>query len=191
MLTGANIVLRFYRSGDAESIHRWKQDPETTRWMGRRFRDPSNLDATGASLEAVIRGERRDAVFFAIADRATGDYRGGIDLTDVDLIDRNAVLSLVVDPEHRGRGIAGEAVALLLAHAFGTMKLHKVSLNVYEANQPAVRCYQRAGFRPEGRIRDHAFLDGRYHDLLAMGILETEWSPRTSKAKSPTSEAKL
>jgi RimJ/RimL family protein N-acetyltransferase len=39
----------------------------------------------------------------------------------------------------------------------------------------AIRAYEKAGFRIEGRLRDAILRDGRYFDEVQMGILATEW----------------
>jgi RimJ/RimL family protein N-acetyltransferase len=37
-----------------------------------------------------------------------------------------------------------------------------------------VRAYEKAGFRPEGTLREAMFLGGRRVDLLVMGLLSRE-----------------
>ncbi|NDH28039.1 MAG: N-acetyltransferase, partial [bacterium] len=38
----------------------------------------------------------------------------------------------------------------------------------------ALRCYTKAGFREEGRMRDAIMRDGRRWDEIQMGILATD-----------------
>jgi len=45
----------------------------------------------------------------------------------------------------------------------------------YEYNQRAVRCYEKSGFKLEGRMRQAHFYDGKYHDELIMGVLREEF----------------
>ena len=175
-LMGSRIVLREYVSTDATAIHKWWNDQETTLWMGARFRRPSTLKERTDSLESIISRPPEDSVYFAIADKTTSAYIGGIDLTSIDWIDRHGVLSIVIgDLANRNKGYGGEAIGLLLKHAFGNMKLHKVELNVSAKNEQALRCYLKAGFQIEGRKRDHSFVDGEYCDEIQMGILESEF----------------
>ena len=53
-------------------------------------------------------------------------------------------------------------------HAFGSMRLSRVYLRVFSLNKRAIRCYEKVGFRKEGRIRP-AGSDGRadHHPLDA------------------------
>jgi len=171
----APITLRPYTLADAEAIHLWRNDPETTRYLGPRFRRPATLDEVNQSLQRALDTPADQARFFAIAAEG-GRYVGGIDLTDLDPLDRGGVLSMVIgQPQDRGRGWGAEALRLMLAFAFGPLGLHKVSLRVCEKNQAALRCYLRAGFQTEGRLRDHWCVDGEYGDLIPMGILESDY----------------
>jgi hypothetical protein len=42
---------------------------------------------------------------------------------------------------------------------------------VNASNERALRAFSAAGFTEEGRLRRHVWLDGRYDDLVYMGIL--------------------
>jgi L-amino acid N-acyltransferase YncA len=39
----------------------------------------------------------------------------------------------------------------------------------------AVRAYKACGFVEEGRLREQAWLDGRFVDMVYMGVLREEW----------------
>lgn len=174
-LVGNRIVLREYREQDAVQIFEWTKNNNTTRWLGRRYRSPRSLKEIHDSVKKIISTPHDDGVFFAIADLATDEYVGGIDLTSIDWIDKNGILSIVIASEsNRNKGIGTEAATLLLRHAFRNLKLHKVELGVYADNVSALRCYQKLGFKIEGTVRDHRFMDGAYCNLIQMGILENE-----------------
>jgi len=63
----------------------------------------------------------------------------------------------------------------MLAHAFERLALHRVGLTVFSYNVRAIRAYEKAGFRIEGRLRDAIMRDGRYFDEVQMGVLANEW----------------
>jgi len=175
-IVGTKVALRTYNIADAEEIYKWRHDSHTTVWMGRKFRYLPTLDEIRASLQKVISSSDSDSLYFAISDPYSSKYLGGIDLTSIDLTDRNGVLSIVISTEpNRGKGFGSEAIRLLLDHTFLNMNLHKVILNVDARNSVAVNCYKRIGFREEGRQRDHSFVDGRFSDVLLMSILESEF----------------
>ena len=89
-------------------------------------------------------------------------------------------MSVVIAEEmNRNRGIATEAITLLLNHVFGELELHKIELTVFSDNGAAIECYTRLGFKVEGRLKDHAIVDGTYRDMILMGIIETDWTGKS------------
>lgn len=69
------------------------------------------------------------------------------------------------------QGVARALMHRCLTWAEDEAHLHKLSLQVHSANDPARRLYEDLGFQYEGVLRDEARLAGRYVDLLAMGRL--------------------
>jgi RimJ/RimL family protein N-acetyltransferase len=61
-----------------------------------------------------------------------------------------------------------------VAFGFRDLNLHRISLQVFATNKRAITTYERAGFRHEGTMRQAAFIDGRFVDVVVMGILEGE-----------------
>jgi len=62
--------------------------------------------------------------------------------------DKTAVLCriLVGEAGMRGKGIGLQIIEALLQVAFAKPAIEVVSLNVYDWNIPAIKCYQKAGF---------------------------------------------
>jgi RimJ/RimL family protein N-acetyltransferase len=92
-------------------------------------------------------------------------------LLSIQPVHRNAELRIRLgEPDRCGRGLGTEAVRLLVAFAFADLNLERVYLYVQERNQRAIRCYEKAGFRSEGLLRRHAFVDGAYQNIVVMGV---------------------
>ncbi len=173
-LTGRRIVLREFRQEDISGIRSWVNDAETTRFMGSAFMKPQPWEQTESYLSNILNGSA-GGVNLVIADREKKRYLGQCALSMIDQTARHAELSVVLAPDSAGLGYGAEAIELLLGFAFREMNLNRVFLRVYAANERAIRCYEKCGFRVEGRLREHAFRDGRYEDVLEMGILRREF----------------
>ncbi|GAA1956043.1 GNAT family N-acetyltransferase [Kitasatospora viridis] len=63
-----------------------------------------------------------------------------------------------------GRGLVTEGVGLLLRHAFDTLGLHRLEINVQPANTGSIAVAKRLGFRLEGVSPDMLFIDGAWRD---------------------------
>jgi ribosomal-protein-alanine N-acetyltransferase len=64
--------------------------------------------------------------------------------------DEAEILSIAVDPKHRGRGLSRNLLLTHLGHLAGH-GVRTVFLEVEENNQPARQLYNRAGFTVSGR----------------------------------------
>ena len=74
-----------------------------------------------------------------------------------------------------GKGFGTDAMKVILRYAFTEIDMRRVTLDVFEFNPRAIRSYEKAGFRLEGRMRKALNKEGKRWDMLFMGILHEEW----------------
>jgi RimJ/RimL family protein N-acetyltransferase len=85
------------------------------------------------------------------------------------------------EAEFWGRGYGTDAMRLILRFGFDELNLKRVSLNTFEYNPRAIRSYEKAGFRYEGKVRGGLLREGRRWDVIYMGILRSEWQAEQTK----------
>lgn len=177
LLTGKLVCLAAF---DPEEMGRafsgWSRDSEYWRLMDAgAVRMPSAKEAT-KFLEKEL--EELAAGFYPFSARALADDRliGEIVLDVVNWPGRDAFVGLSIGRrEDWGKGYGTEMMRLLLQFAFMEVNLRRVSLAVFEYNPRAIRSYEKAGFRHEGRIRQFLNKEGRRWDMLCMSVLREEW----------------
>jgi ribosomal-protein-alanine N-acetyltransferase len=81
--------------------------------------------------------------------------------------DEAEILSIAVEPSHRGRGLSRNLLLTHLGHLAGH-GVRAVFLEVEENNQPARRLYDRAGFVVTGRRERYYRQDGEQLNALMM-----------------------
>jgi diamine N-acetyltransferase len=163
----AGVYLRPLASADADAIHRWHNDSKLYSHLVGSFR---RVERAAVDDWLAARQTARDEVNLAICRRLDDLHIGNAYLRDIDRVARRAELHIFIgDREQRGRGYGYEAIRLLCEHAFSVLRLHRLYLFVLDRNAAAIRTYEKCGFVLEGRLRDHAFKDGRFHDVLVMG----------------------
>lgn len=102
---------------------------------------------------------------------------GNCSFFDLDWRNRCCEIGIFIgDKEYWSRGYGTQVMLLMLKYGFNTLNLNRVYLRVYESNPRGIKCYEKAGFRHEGRLRQAIFQDGRYIDLLILSVIRSEWS---------------
>lgn len=79
-------------------------------------------------------------------------------------------LGIGVIPDCRGRGVGSRLVDGALKQAFANSFV-RVEFSVRADNSHAMRLYEKFGFVREGVVRDAIFVDGEYHDAIAMALV--------------------
>ena len=156
---------------DLPTLFAWINQPDQVHWNSA-YRPVSETDHR-AWFDAIRR--RSDVVIFAI--RMVGEDRliGSCQLRHIDPVHRSAELQIRIgEADLRGQGFGTEAVRQLVRFGFRDLNLHRVYLNVFAANERAIRAYEKAGFQREGLLREAAHIDGRYVDVVVMGIVRSE-----------------
>jgi len=167
------VTLRARTDADTDVLFRVAADLDT--WEERSPASPAPL--TRAAYEARLTRADAEAsdhnVRFVID--AGGEAVGSISLFDVDELARHAEVGIALVAEARGKGIGTAAIAQLVEFAFVRCNLRRLHLQLIESNAGALRAYEKAGFVIEGRQREHAWVRGRYEDIVVMGLLRSEW----------------
>jgi len=85
--------------------------------------------------------------------------------------DRPAEIGMAVAKEWRGRGV-GTALMQACVEWARALGIHKLALQVWPHNEPALRLYERFGFEREGVLRGHYRREnGELWDAVVMGVL--------------------
>jgi RimJ/RimL family protein N-acetyltransferase len=179
-LLGRDMLLRRWRDSDADSVVEACTDPVTRLWLGT-LPDPYTRDtalvyiANREEAHAVARG-----IHWAAAVDEDAPAVGSFSLMAPgdSPIRGSAEVGYWVAPSARGRGIATEAVRVLIRHAFipkadGGLGLRRLLLAHANGNQASQAVARRNGFvhtgteRSAERLGDGTYADLHWYDLLA------------------------
>jgi ribosomal-protein-alanine N-acetyltransferase len=63
----------------------------------------------------------------------------------------------------------------VLPWGFEQMALNRVEAQIHPENLPSLNLVLKLGFVREGLLREMGFWDGKYHDMLQLGLLRREF----------------
>lgn len=99
---------------------------------------------------------------------------GTVYLRDIDKKNMRAEYGIFIGEEKFiGKGIGSRSARLIIKYAFEELCLHKVMLKVFAKNEIAIESYKKAGFKTEGYFKDEVKIDGNYHDLIYMAVINS------------------
>lgn len=179
VIRGELVDLRAIERADAPRLHAWLNDPAVMRGWGASAAAVSSTEVQ-RQLEGWLAEEATQGrpAALLVETPAPESNPVGLVLLRADRPESRSVeLSLLIgDTERWGQGLGTDAVQTALDACFGGWNLHRVWLRAEAWNTRAHRLYARCGFRQEGTLRQAAFLDGRFEDVLVFGILAAEWA---------------
>ena len=173
------VRLEFFDTEDFKQLIEWiNTEHLITNWAGSLFKYPLTEDSLDWYIEDKNNLDKSDAFIYKAVDTKTGKTVGHISLGSVSKKNRSARISrvLVGNTTERGKGYCTGMINAILKIGFEDLKLHRISLGVYDFNQSAIRCYEKCGFVKEGMMRDVLRYDNdTYWSLYEMSMLEEEW----------------
>lgn len=172
-IDGRDILLRMARESDLNDYFTFLQDPEVNRLTGSQKEFTRDEIIDWIRKISVINNDRVDLMIIL---KRTNELLGEVVLNEIDSINRSANIRIGIQgTQHRGKGYGTEAMILMLRYGFNTLNLHRIHLGVYTFNPRAIHVYEKIGFKREGLQRDALYMDGKFHDMITMAILEGEF----------------
>jgi RimJ/RimL family protein N-acetyltransferase len=179
MLRGEKVILRALERDDLKRMQELEEEVELT-LLADGVWYPNPLAALEKQFDKHLEDDDRSR--FVI--EADGTVIGGIGLHHKSRRDGTAALGIgIYDRDYVGKGYGRDAIWVLLEWAFRIQNYRRIWLDTLASNERAIRAYRACGFVEEGRLREHYYYDGVYHDAIVMGILRREWEAGRVKAE--------
>lgn len=168
-LVGRSVVLVPMRDEHVEPLVAILREPSVARWW------PSTDDAARRRhLEP-----EPDVVGFAVLagpGRVVIGYLQTAEETEPDF--RHAGIDLFLTADRQGQGHGPDAIRTAVHWLITERGHHRITIDPAADNAPAIRAYEKVGFRRVGVLRRYQrFADGTWRDGLLMELLADELRP--------------
>jgi RimJ/RimL family protein N-acetyltransferase len=174
VIRSERLYLRPAERADLPDFVRWFADADVKRHLA--LRAPFSLAMEEKWFDGLLERQGKTDYHFVACLVEDGRPIGTVGLHGLDLENGTAEFGISIGEKGVwNRGFGTEALEAVCDFGFGALRLERIELHVYEANAPAVRSYEKAGFRHEGRLRRAHFSEGRHLDVLVMALLRDEW----------------
>ncbi|MDQ1704374.1 MAG: [ribosomal protein S5]-alanine N-acetyltransferase [Frankiaceae bacterium] len=179
-LVDGPVTLRGLRSRDGAAWVRVRR--QNIDWLlpweasapGAPARVPTSM-ATFIVMWRRLRHEGRHGRCLPFAIFYQGEFVGQLTVGGVTRGSlQGAHLGYWIDRRVAGRGIMPTAVALATDHAFWSVGLHRVEVNIRPENVASRRVVEKLGFREEGLRRAFLHIGGEWRDHLSFALTADE-----------------
>jgi RimJ/RimL family protein N-acetyltransferase len=178
-LETARLRLRRFTNSDMDAFLAYRNDPEVARYQS--WERVTKREAQALITDQVDEqpGEPGSWFQFAIAIKDTDALIGDCALHVHAEDPRLGEIGYTLAREAQRQGYATEAIRAVLAYAFETLALHRVSASADCRNTPSFRLMERVGMRREGHFLQHAWYKGEWCDEYLYAMLRSEWRANT------------
>lgn len=175
-IEGKRITLRSLRKSDEFWVAKHANDKEVARYI--TLPHPYSLRDAKKFIKKSkneLRKSKPKEICCGIELKENKKVIGVMSFV-IDWKNENAEVGYWLGREYWGRGLAREALLLLLEYGFKKLKLKKIYARVHEPNVRSAKLLERVGFKIEGKLREHAKyrFGNKRLDVFLYGILPGE-----------------
>ncbi|MFK7786531.1 MAG: GNAT family N-acetyltransferase [Crocinitomicaceae bacterium] len=162
------ISLREFRSEDKARLIELANNANIANNLRDGFPHPYTLEAA----EQFIKDSQSSNPTTRFCIEKDGVYVGNIGLhPDTDIYRMNAEIGYFVGEPYWGKGIASQAVKLMVTYGFDHLNVHRIGGGVFSYNVASAKVLENAGFEYEGKLKQAVFKNGVFYDELRYGIV--------------------
>jgi len=183
-LTAGAVTLRppRLRDGPAWSESRLRNQKWLSRWEPSAPASWTERHRTTAwpPLCSALRKAGRAGTMLPFVVTYGGSLVGQINVSNVvHGVLRSGSVGYWVDERVAGRGIIPTAVAMVIDHCFGPVRLHRIEVDIRPENEASLRVVEKLGLRREGYYQRYLVIDNGWRGQLAFGFTVQELGGRS------------
>ncbi|MBK9399547.1 MAG: GNAT family N-acetyltransferase [Bacteroidetes bacterium] len=175
MIRGNSVLLRALEPKDVDLMMIYENDAEIWPVSGT-FAPYSRYTLEqyykNATQDIYTSKQLRLAIELIVELPGAGATIGYIDLFDFDPQHRRAGVGILIgNREYRNKGLATEALSMLVKHSFNTLNLHQLYCHIDNNSEHSLRLFSKVGFRTCGSLRDWIVYEGKWHSVSLLQLI--------------------
>ena len=169
MLINGKLILRIIEEKDLEIIRNWR--------ISKDIRDSFEDKTIISKLQQQKWYEKislDNSQYFFIAENNNESF-GVLNIQNIKFKHRTATVGWYFIKEKNVSSLIIQSVMLLLDYAFDELNIRKIYSDVLETNNSALSFNSKIGFEVEGIRKKHIFHNGKYIDLILVGMFHENY----------------
>lgn len=172
-LEGILINLCSLNIEHANLYTKWSNDPDIRRYSRNII--PWSIDEVKKWSEPKEERVKKE-IIFEIWHRKDNKPIGRAGFSDINWFNRNANLFAEIgESDYWGQDIGPEASRLLIDYGFEELNFYKIYSRIFSPNKQSLRAAEKIGFKHEGTLKEHIYIDGEFVDESRFAIFKKNW----------------
>lgn len=169
-----DYTTRFLKPSDLTYFNEWIFDKEVIQYSMTKFHRIQNLQQVSVWFESTLGDSKSFQV--GLVDRKSNQLIGYAGIAGLNEVDGNGEYFIFIgNKSFWNKGLASIITPKIVEYGFNHLNLHRIFLTASSKNAHALKAYAKAGFKPEGVMREAFFRQNEYSDKIIMGTLKTEY----------------
>jgi RimJ/RimL family protein N-acetyltransferase len=168
---GEKVYLRPMTAEDVANTHHWFVLTEPQSQTCHPLTITTAAEASEAFKKQERNAEMASLMIVRIADNMPV---GRVRYFNWNNLNRSVELGILIDPDEREKGYAKEGIRIVMRYLFKHRNLNKVHAQTSMPNIGAIKLLESLGFKRDGVLRRHYFLNGEFQDGLIYSKLAFE-----------------
>lgn len=164
LLNSERISLRPVEIEDLDLLYELENDMES--WHAGDHLNPLSRFFLEQYILNAANDIYVDKQLRLVITRKTGNPLGIIDLFEFDPHHRRAAVGIIISPEARGHGYAGEALRMIITYAEQVLQLKQLYCGVDKDNRKSIQLFTDNGFEQTGIKKAWRFSEKGWKDEL-------------------------
>ena len=143
--------------------------------MDHLIHDPISVKDQYNWFNKLTKSELPFSIFIKKKEKAN-EIVGTVGLYNINMRHQRAVWRVRIDQKVQGKGIAFEAVNMVLEYGFNTINLNKIISDSFADNQAIIKLSAKLGFKQEGILKKHYFHKGEFKDAIQFGLTRNDFN---------------
>lgn len=126
-------------------------------------------------ISLIKKSKNKSNIFLGIFLQNNNKLIGTIRIYHIDFKHSFSSLGILLDKQYWRKGIMQETLNYFLDYYFNKLNFNRIEAQSFVENYPAIKLFEKLGFKNEGRLRKNFLIAGKFEDSFLFSMLKNEF----------------
>lgn len=170
-LESERLLLRQINNEDVNEVFDLRSNPETMKYIPRPL--VTSIDGAINHIKMIQdKIESNEGINWAITLKPNNKLLGIIGHYRIQWENFRSEIGYMLLPEAHNKGIATEAIKLIVEYGFNEMNMHSLEAIIDPENYASAKVLEKNGFVKEAHFKENGYFEGKFYDSAIYSLLK-------------------